>query len=124
MFQSQLAELRRTHSLSVEAVTDVASLLQQAATARASVLTTVVDAPAPVKLAALDTADLTEEDEVPVLVGSSDRYEDLGLLGTGGMGEARRVRDRDLDRAICRCCEPGRRACLLARRRPPPGARA
>jgi len=30
------------------------------------------------------------------LLGTGDRYLDLGLLGTGGMGEVRRVRDRDL----------------------------
>ena len=30
----------------------------------------------------------------------SDRYEDLGLLGRGGMGEVRRVRDRHFDRLL------------------------
>jgi 23S rRNA G2069 N7-methylase RlmK/C1962 C5-methylase RlmI len=28
------------------------------------------------------------------------RYEDLGLLGVGGMGEVRRVRDRELNRVL------------------------
>ncbi len=35
--------------------------------------------------------------EVPIL---AQRYEDLGLIGTGGMGEVRRVRDRDLQRRL------------------------
>jgi hypothetical protein len=30
----------------------------------------------------------------------AERYEDLGLLGVGGMGEVRRVRDRDLNRVV------------------------
>lgn len=30
----------------------------------------------------------------------ADRYEDLGLIGVGGMGEVRRVRDRQLDRTL------------------------
>ena len=34
------------------------------------------------------------------LLGTGERYEDLGLLGTGGMGEVRRVRDRDLGRTM------------------------
>ena len=32
--------------------------------------------------------------------GAKDRYEDLGVIGQGGMGEVRRVRDKDLGR-IC-----------------------
>jgi serine/threonine protein kinase len=100
MFQSQLAELQRTHDLSAKAVTDFESLLAQAATARASVLTTIVDAPETVSLAALEDDDRTEETDERVLIGSADRYEDLGLLGTGGMGEVRRVRDRDLGRTM------------------------
>jgi formylglycine-generating enzyme required for sulfatase activity/tRNA A-37 threonylcarbamoyl transferase component Bud32 len=34
--------------------------------------------------------------------GSPDRYEDLGPLGAGGMGEVRRVRDRVLNRVLAR----------------------
>jgi serine/threonine protein kinase/formylglycine-generating enzyme required for sulfatase activity len=30
----------------------------------------------------------------------TDRYEDLGLIGRGGMGEVRRVRDRSMDRVL------------------------
>jgi len=32
--------------------------------------------------------------------GEGSRYEDLGLLGVGGMGEVRRVRERDLNRTL------------------------
>ena len=33
-------------------------------------------------------------------VSASSRYEDLGLLGVGAMGEVRRIRDRDLGRTL------------------------
>jgi eukaryotic-like serine/threonine-protein kinase len=36
----------------------------------------------------------------PRLRDGTDRYEDLGLLGVGGMGEVRRVRDRELNRTM------------------------
>ena len=29
-----------------------------------------------------------------------ERYEDLGLIGTGGMGDVRRVRDLELERTV------------------------
>jgi len=32
--------------------------------------------------------------------GAGSRYEDLGLLGVGGMGEVRKVRERDLNRTL------------------------
>jgi len=34
------------------------------------------------------------------LTGEGSRYEDLGLIGVGGMGEVRRVRERDLNRTL------------------------
>jgi serine/threonine protein kinase len=37
-----------------------------------------------------------------------DRYEDIGLLGIGGMGEVRRVRDRTLNRTLAmKVLKPG-----------------
>ena len=36
----------------------------------------------------------------PSRVGELSRYDDLGLIGTGGMGEVRRVRDRRLGRTL------------------------
>ncbi len=44
----------------------------------------------------------TEEiDRPPLSTGNGPhRYEDLGVIGTGGMGEVRRVRDRVLDRKL------------------------
>jgi eukaryotic-like serine/threonine-protein kinase len=36
----------------------------------------------------------------PIRVAALDRYTDLGLLGVGGMGEVRRVLDRDLNRTM------------------------
>ncbi|MDP6954773.1 MAG: bifunctional serine/threonine-protein kinase/formylglycine-generating enzyme family protein [Planctomycetota bacterium] len=100
MFQSQLAELQRTHNLPAKAVTAVAGLLHQAASSHASVLTTLIDAPETVRLPALSDDDPTEDTQERVLLASTERYEDLGLLGTGGMGEVRRVLDRDLGRTM------------------------
>ncbi len=39
-------------------------------------------------------------EERQAIGGGARRYEDLGLLGRGGMGEVRRVRDRDLGRTL------------------------
>jgi serine/threonine protein kinase len=41
-------------------------------------------------------------EELRALATDRDRYEDLGLLGQGGMGEVRRVRDRELNRVVAR----------------------
>lgn len=52
---------------------------------------------APVELIPEVIEDTTDHS---VSLDQSDRYEDLGLLGTGSMGEVRRVRDRDLNRTL------------------------
>ena len=44
-------------------------------------------------------SEVTEE-RSSVSVQSAQRYEDLGLLGRGGMGEVRRILDRDLGRTL------------------------
>jgi len=41
-----------------------------------------------------------ERDDEDPLVGLPDRYVDMGLLGRGGMGEVRRVLDRQLNRSV------------------------
>ncbi|TNE83995.1 MAG: protein kinase [Deltaproteobacteria bacterium] len=40
------------------------------------------------------------EEEIAEFHASEERYEDLGLLGAGGSGEVRKVRDRDLGRTV------------------------
>ncbi len=45
-------------------------------------------------------AEATEERPVVGVSAPRDRYDDLCLLGRGGMGEVRRVRDRDLGRTL------------------------
>ena len=59
--------------------------------------------PDPVTLAPTE-ADLPPDDttaEVPTVpTAGPERYDDLGLLGVGGMGEVRRVRDRELNRVL------------------------
>ena len=78
---------------------------REARSGPASVLTTLVEPLAPVTLDAGVTApDLeeppTEETEERTPAAAGDRYERLGLLGTGAMGEVWRVRDRDLNRTM------------------------
>ena len=94
-------ELQRRvrQALPPAAVADFDTLFRQMQSSRHSVLDTPAggaatlsqDAPGFVREASTDDQ---------VLLGTGERYEDLGLLGTGGMGEVRRVRDRDLGRTM------------------------
>ncbi|MCB9684650.1 MAG: SUMF1/EgtB/PvdO family nonheme iron enzyme [Alphaproteobacteria bacterium] len=77
-----LAELVRRHGLSPAAAADLAVLLG------------VGTAPG----ATLSFDDLDEP--APTAPPEAERYEDLGPIGQGGMGEVRRVRDRVLDRVL------------------------
>ncbi|MEC8278239.1 MAG: hypothetical protein VX026_11010, partial [Myxococcota bacterium] len=42
----------------------------------------------------------TEDANWNPVVHNNDRYEDLGMLGQGGMGQVRRVKDRRLGRVV------------------------
>ena len=42
----------------------------------------------------------TEDADWNPVVHNTDRYEDLGMLGQGGMGQVRRVKDRRLGRVV------------------------
>ncbi|MEP6714738.1 MAG: serine/threonine-protein kinase, partial [Terriglobia bacterium] len=43
---------------------------------------------------------LNDDGELPAALSGEARYTDMGLLGAGGMGEVRRVRDRALNRIL------------------------
>ena len=100
MFESMIADFQSRHDISQAAVLELGGLLQQAALSNFSVLQTVNNVPASV------TLDWQEGDPVVELPGddvdatSTGRYDDLGLLGTGGMGEVRQVLDKDLGRTM------------------------
>jgi serine/threonine protein kinase len=48
-------------------------------------------------------------------LGQTGRYEDLGLLGVGGMGEVRRVRDPELNRTVAlKLLRPGLKSSLAS----------
>ncbi len=44
--------------------------------------------------------DETNAEVAPMPTAGPDRYDDLGPIGVGGMGEVRRVRDRELNRVL------------------------
>ncbi len=97
MFQDKLADLQRRHDVPAALLADIDTLLGEVAT-RASVLGSLAEA--------FPTVTLAASEGPPVMAGApaevelTDRYEDLGLLGAGGMGEVRRVRDLDLNRTM------------------------
>ncbi len=62
-------------------------------------LSSVALDPTHTSLEQIDVSEVSEVDldsQIPLML--ADRYEDLGLITVGGMGEIRRVRDRDLNR--------------------------
>ncbi len=92
-----LADYIHAHGLSAEDARDLHALLARL----------VADAKHTSTLATMDRArslavelDLDGETNERPRVEGIGRYEDLGLLGEGGMGEVRRVRDRDLNRVM------------------------
>ncbi len=94
MFET-ITAVARAHGLSESGIAALEAVLRGRP---ATVPTLDLDAP----LRTLDPTDIGE----PTLVAAStatnlpSRYEDLGLLGRGGMGEVRRVRDRVLNRTL------------------------
>ena len=93
MSLEDVADFVRAHRLSAEAAEDLRELVARVASEAKHTST----------LGTLDLlSELTLDDSAaePPRIQGVDRYEDLGLLGEGGMGEVRRVRDRDLNRVM------------------------
>jgi hypothetical protein len=90
VYDAEIAAFARQRGLDPKLTSDLRGLVSRfLATAGRSVLTTMPDAALPALT--LDTVD-------PAANG--ERYERLGLLGSGGMREVWRVRDRDLNRTM------------------------
>ncbi len=90
-----LADYIRAHRPSAEATADLHALVERLVTQarHTSTLSTLQAAPDPTPGSPREADDGSREAHV-------ERYEDLGPLGEGGMGEVRRVRDRDLNRTM------------------------
>ena len=109
--RSEVEELAHRFGLSEEARDAFGELVQRTAEGpppRNSILDTLPDGTG-VSLTAGPGTTLSDEsgwndttDEITRVPasGTLDRYDDPGLIGTGGMGEVRRVRDRDLNRTM------------------------
>ena len=88
-----IARFAAAHGLSEAAVRELRGLVEAPAAdpRRLSAMSTL----------ALDTAELVGPGQSMTLPpGDGRRYDDLGLIGTGGMGEVRRVRDTVLNRVM------------------------
>jgi hypothetical protein len=93
-----IADFQSRHDISQAAVSELGGLLQQAALSNVSVLQTVNNVPAAVTLDWQEGDPVVEPPADDVDATTKGRYDDLGLLGTGGMGEVRQVLDKDLGR--------------------------
>ena len=105
MPHTTLANYIRAHRPSARAVADLEALLSAAR--HTSTLVALhddldADASAPGSELGLTLAPDSEPEERARFSGpgAHERYEDLGPLGEGAMGEVRRVRDRDLNRTM------------------------
>ena len=95
----EIAAFVRRRALPLDSARELQELFGRVGAGGRSVLTTLLDAPAPVDLdRPADADELTAETDERAR--PTDRYEDLGPIGVGGMGEVRRVRDRDLNRTL------------------------
>ena len=83
MFQAPLASLQQRFDLPLAAISEFEGLLQQASTTRASVLTTLIDAPESVLLTSLEEDEPTEETYESLPFGTLDRYERSRPAGHG-----------------------------------------
>ena len=100
MFESMIADFQSRHDISQAAVSELGDLLEQAALSNFSGLQMVNYAPASVILDRQDSGLVVEPPGDDVEATPTGRYDDLGLLGTGGMGEVRQVLDKDLGRTM------------------------
>jgi eukaryotic-like serine/threonine-protein kinase len=66
-----------------------------------SLVSTLIENPLTLEPADLDfPRNEATSEGAPMLTSGPERYDDLGPIGAGGMGEVRRVRDRELNRVL------------------------
>jgi len=86
---------RLRQALPPDLVPDFDALMRKLETPRSAVWTPETEGARTLTMVELEPAEDTPVSQQELL-GTRERYVDLGLLGTGGMAEVRRVRDRDL----------------------------
>jgi serine/threonine-protein kinase len=99
----EIAAFAERYDLSVQAVQQLGTLFAQHHTSRSLVTTFEGYESINVNRTFVDEEQITESlpsEETAETPRISERYEDLGLLGSGGMGEVRRVRDIELNRTL------------------------
>ena len=104
MFEAEVAELAARYDLSHDAAAALIAVVCRAHQASPpAVLSTAFGTNPGVALDANPTL-VADEDGEPMLSSGrgqvTSRYDDLGPLGAGAVGEVRRVRDRDLNRIV------------------------
>ena len=99
----KIAELARRFDLSQEAAEAFGAMFAQQPRNRTLVAPVEGYAPVDVNRTFLEdepTGDISVDEERLSTTWFGDRYEDLGPLGRGGMGDVRRVRDTELNRTL------------------------
>jgi len=93
--RAEIEAFARKHGLSADATVEFAEMVAPSPS--------VVETVGGTTWSSVDLEpDLTTAETEEVVRDPGDRYEDLGPIAAGGMGEVRRVRDRELNRTLAR----------------------
>src|SRR5687768_17318223 len=102
MFEREIERLAKRLGLSEADRAAIEELVKRAsgATAKTLLLEEAPKADGPATTELFNREALRAEGDDPPPMVDEDRYEDLGLIASGGMGDVRRVRDTVLNRTV------------------------